>query len=312
MRANRTSFIPVESFAFVCVAFYSASAHAQNQPKELPVASPVSAATHPEQEQPVAGAVETEADKAPPAQDTEELTQNVARLTEAVERLEQRLAEREEAPVAADEPEAHKKRVFGDRAFYVGGTLGVAHRSRNNVTTLFGDVDAGDRTTFKIEGVFGRVLVEDAFAIGMVLDYEWSNDDRTTSDGTDQRSRNYTLRGGPALRQFVPLGMGGKVYAYYQASFVVGGTESVRRTVSSASSSVIVEDGFSMGLQLQPGIAVAATDSFAIELGVDVLGLDYVHTRTKTDYDDVGATNVASLNVDVNLLSLQFAFVGYW
>ncbi|HXS17591.1 MAG TPA: hypothetical protein VN764_10410, partial [Polyangiaceae bacterium] len=86
----------------------------------------------------------------------------------------------------------------------------------------------------------------------------------------------------------------------------------VERTFTDTSSSVLSSNGFSMGLAVQPGLMVAASKNFAFEIGVNVLGLEYQDYKATTDHTSEGREQNVQVSVDLNLLSLQFAFVGYF
>jgi hypothetical protein len=225
-----------------------------------------------------------------------------------------------EAPLNGDaalEVAGKAQKVGAKGAFYLGGTFGASYRARDNVQTLFGTMDDGHRLSMALSGVFGRVLVEDSFGLGMVITYDRKqangtvSADGTTEPGDDTKNIQYSVVMGPAVRQYLPL-FKRYLYVYYQAAITFGYTERVDRTFSSNASTVVSSNGYALGATVQPGIMVKATDHFAVEMGINLLGLEYAHYNTVTDYDNTGTENKFDFNLDVNLLSLQFAFVGYF
>jgi len=200
--------------------------------------------------------------------------------------------------------------------YYVGGTLALGYRSRDNYETLAGTVDDGRRFTTKIEGIAGYVLKTDALALGMTVAYRRTLNKGVISDSgadaNDLNSVEYDVRVGPALRGFLPVDKPGRFFVYAQAAVVFGYGERVERTFTETTSSVLSSNGFSMGLAVQPGLMVVANENFAFEIGVNVLGLEYQNYKATTDHTSNGREQDVNLSVDLNLLSLQFAFVGYF
>jgi len=200
--------------------------------------------------------------------------------------------------------------------YYVGGTISLGYRSRDNYETLAGTVDDGRRFTTKFEGIAGYVLKTNALALGVSAAYR-----RTLSKGTisesdsepnDRNSVEYDVRVGPAVRGFLPVDKAGRFFVYAQAAAVFGYGERVERAFTDTTSSVLSSNGFSMALTVQPGLMVAASKNFAFEVGVSVLGLEYQDYKATTNHTSEGREQNVDLSVDLNLLSLQFAFVGYF
>lgn len=200
--------------------------------------------------------------------------------------------------------------------YYVGGTVSLGYRARDNYETLAGTVDNGRRFTTKLEGVAGYVLRTNLLALGVTVAYRRTLSKGTISDAagvpSDVNSLEYDVRVGPALRGFLPIDSGNRFFVYAQAAAVFGYGERVERSFLETTSSVLSSNGFSMGLAVQPGLMVVANQNFAFEIGVNVLGLEYQNYKVTTDHTSEGREQDVDVSVDLNLLSLQFAFVGYF
>lgn len=219
-------------------------------------------------------------------------------------------------PAVPVEPQKPHATVLKQGAYYVGGTMGVSFNGKDNIGTLFGTVDEGTGFKADVAGVFGRVLLEDNLGLGLTVRYKPENKKVTSAGSSSEPSKTtesaeYSLTGGPALRQYLPI-VGDSLFVYYQAAVTFGYAEQVQRTFQGDTSSVVSANGYSLGLDVQPGLMIAASDSFTIEVGVNVLGLEYTHFKSTTDYETVGTEHKGAFTADVNLLSLQFSFVGYF
>lgn len=216
-------------------------------------------------------------------------------------------------PVVSVKPHA---KVLADGAYYLGGTFGANFSGKDNIGTLFGTVDEGSGFRAKVSAVFGRVLIEDNLGLGLTVRYEPENRKSTVTGSSSEPSKTtelaeYSVTAGPAVRQYLPL-LGDSLFVFYQAAVTFGYAERVERVFQGDTSSVVSANGYSVGLDVQPGLMVAASDSFTIEVAVNVLGLDYTQYKTTTDYETVGTEHKGDFTADVNLLSLQFSFVGYF
>lgn len=215
------------------------------------------------------------------------------------------------------EPEPMTRTPLQRGNYYVGGTASLSYRTRDDYETLLGAIDDGHRLSTQVEGLFGYVLRNDQLSVGMSVAYRNTLrkgvlTDPSTGAVDDVNSAEYELRIGPAARGFLPLDKGKRFFVYAQAALLFGYGERVERVFSDTTSSVLSANGFSMGLAVQPGLMIAASKNFAFEVGINVLGIDYQNYRVTTDYTNTGKQKDVDLSVDVNLLSLQFAFVGYF
>lgn len=250
------------------------------------------------------------------AEERRELERKMAQLQASLEETQVLLKalEKREQSQPEPEPEAPYDGPLKRHNWYVGGTAGVAYSGKDNVESLFGTVDEGDRFSVSISGIFGRVLIERTFALGMVVRYDREQKENTLfgTDGTnsDLHTIEYGLTVGPAARAY--LQVTGPLYVYAQGSLAFGYGERVYRDFEATTSTVQSANSYKFSVTAQPGIMVAAGSSFAIEMGVDLLGLDYSHYKVITDYEEVGKEDHANFNLNVNLLSLQFALVGYF
>ena len=256
----------------------------------------------------------------PSAAEVKALREEMRALTITLAAVQSEIDARKEAEQSAAQETAKNEDIptpLDKGNFYIGGTLGGSYKGRNNVGTIFGTVDDGHRYRTSIQGLFGRVLKKNELAVGMIVRYEHSSQngfltDLDTGTTDNRQSTEYSLTAGPAVRQFLPLDPGHKLFIYYQAAFIGGIAEKVTRVTGSDSSTVSSAIGYNLSLNIQPGVMVAAGEHFAVEMGINLLGVDYSHFKTTTDYETVGTENNGSITVDVNLLSLQFAFVGYF
>jgi len=248
-----------------------------------------------------------------PTQDVAQLHTELRAMHEELVALRKEVAE--QARPVVSQPVTQTPLQRGN--YYVGGTLSLSFRSRDDYETLLGTVDDGHRTTVKVEGLFGYLLSTNQLALGMSVTYRHSLNkgvltDPATGDVNDANVVEYDLRVGPALRGFLPLDKNRQFFIYGQAAVLFGYGERVERAFTDTSSSVLSANGFSMGLAMQPGLMIAANEHFAFEVGINVLGIDYSNYKVTKDYTNMGQQKDVELSVDVNLLSLQFAFVGYF
>lgn len=299
--------------AFSAFAQTEAQRSVQAPAQEAPLPSPEGSPSVPLTE---TSPTEVDDDADREAKERQDLERQMAQLQASLEETQVllRALEKKEQSQPEPEPEAAYEGPLKRHNWYLGGTAGVAYRGKDNVESFLGTVDEGDRFSVSISGIFGRVLIERTFAVGMVVRYDREQRESTlfATDGTnsDLHTVEYGLTVGPAARAY--LQVAGPLYVYAQGSLAFGYGERVYRDFEETTSTVQSANGYKFSVTAQPGVMVAAGSSFAIEMGVDLLGLDYSHYKVTTDYDVVGKEDTANFNLNVNLLSLQFALVGYF
>jgi hypothetical protein len=242
----------------------------------------------------------------------------IAELRREMAELKGELSATRQTTEPVPKPEARDVRPLHQGNFYLGGTFGVNLGTKENVGSILGTLDDSDHGRFNFAGRFGRVLIDDALALGFELKYEYSRQSYALSDSllgledAQVERVSYDLSIGPAIRQFLPLDKQHRFFIYYQAALLLGLAEAIDRRFSPSTSSVVSADGYSISLDVQPGVMVAVSKRFAVEAGLNLLGVRFRHYATTTDYNFRGTEQDFKLSADVNLFSLQFAFLGYF
>jgi hypothetical protein len=301
---------------------------AQAQPLPSQVQQPqVQQPTPPPAEQAVAEPAHFELERSALREEMKELHESLKATQALLSAAQERETEREQEAAQQQEAERRKQAEQASKPppptplkrgnFYLGGTFGATYKGRNNDATLLGTVDDGARVDVSTSARFGRIFRDNNLGLGLELKYDHTTkkgslDSAVTGTVQDTRSTEYDLAVGPAVRQFLSLDANRRFFIYYQAALLFGHTEKVSRSFSDNSSAVLSANGYSVSLDVQPGIMIAASKNFAIEAGLNLLGVEYKHYASSKDYGAKGRQDDFSFNADVNLLSLQFAFIGYF
>jgi opacity protein-like surface antigen len=196
---------------------------------------------------------------------------------------------------------------------WVGLTTGVHHEHVENVSSVLQDVTLGDASSWNIDLAYGKFVRPGAMlGGGIAYDHASANvtSPQTLGPPKTVDEKTSTLTGSVTLRNYLPLGSP-HFYLYNQVG-LSGGATWGKQTTTAASTVESDISGQRYALELKPGVAVMVDKGFAVELGVNVLGLVYENQRVKTPGLPDAYRSTTDLNFELSLLKLGLGFTYYF
>jgi hypothetical protein len=136
------------------------------------------------------------------------------------------------------------------------------------------------------------------------------NDDMNFAIG-DLYSLSHSYSGMIVLRNYISIGDNMRFGLFNETQLVVGGSQSKLASGTGESLSGTYETGFTLGLNIAPGITAFLNDFIAVEVNVGILGVQYTSTHQITDQIYEGNTHTTSANFQINLFSLGLGLAFY-
>lgn len=141
-----------------------------------------------------------------------------------------------------------------------------------------------------------RLSIDDAY---IKIDGDSSDVEVTVSD---YYALQHSYTGAALFRQYLPIGRSKRFAIFADMMLEGGGFESkfeegqpVRGTFSS---------GYTMGLNVTPGIVAFATNNIAFEVSIGVLGVNYTHSDQTHNQVYTGYVDKTNMNFNISLLSI--------
>ena len=158
----------------------------------------------------------------------------------------------------------------------LGGGVSMAKLKSDNSIPTFPE---NDQKHLSINPAVG-IAVKENLVFGVQLNYGKSENSQLYSSSDLQESDYSTYGGGIFLRQYLVLGKG--FYAFGQGDLSYGHQENTNnyRSPNVSNSSSFKEKGWSIGLNLSPGISYAVNKKFHLEVGfANLLGFNLNKSR---------------------------------
>ena len=214
------------------------------------------------------------------------------------------------------------KNMFVPRGQWIfGGTASYSTQTNDSYTFLLFEDIGSDGYTFKISPLVAYAI-RDNVALGGRIAYSRSltridsgelnlGDEESgihiVADYYYQLKHSFSIAG--IWRQYIPLGSSKRFalfnetalnFNFHQKKFAAD--EPVRGTY---------ETGFSMSLDVSPGLIAFITNAAAVEVNVGVMGLTYGVSNQTHNQLYKGKVSSSSLNFNINLLSIGLGFSFY-
>ena len=113
------------------------------------------------------------------------------------------------------------------------------------------------------------------------------------------------------LRNYISIGDNMRFGLFNETQLVVGGSQSKLASGTGESLSGTYETGFTLGLNIAPGITAFLNDFIAVEVNVGILGVQYNSSHQITDQIYEGNTHTTSASFQINLFSLGLGLAFY-
>lgn len=214
------------------------------------------------------------------------------------------------------------KNMFVPRGQWIfGGTASYSTQTNDSYTFLVFEDIGSDGYTFKVSPLVAYAI-RDNVALGVRGAYSRSltridsgeinlGDEESgthiIADYYYQLKHSFSIAG--VWRQYIPLGSNKRFalfnetavkFSYHQKKFAAN--EPVRGTY---------ETGFSVSLDVSPGLIAFITNTAAVEVNVGVMGLTYGISDQTHNQLYTGKVSSSSLNFNINLLSIGLGFSFY-
>ncbi len=216
----------------------------------------------------------------------------------------------------------------------IKSTLFIPKGSWNSgITVSYGELDAknykllilddvkGEGYTFKISPHASYFFRND-LAVGLRADYKRSyidlgsiNLDLGDDLSFDIKDYSYLSHGVNTslyLRSYTSLGKS-KVFAFFAEGALTYGY-SQGKTISGSGDDMTgtfqTRNHFQIGVT--PGLTAFVTNNIAVEVSVDVLGLDFQWINQKTNQVETGSFRTSAANFNINLFSINLGICSYF
>ena len=202
----------------------------------------------------------------------------------------------------------------------VGGTISYSQQSEKNYQFLIVEGINGIGYSFNASPMFSY-MIADNMGLGGRFSYGRSlmrinsadinlSDDMNFSVG-DIYSLSHSYTGMVVLRNYISIGNNMRFGLFNETQLLIGGSQSKLASGSGDSITGSYETGFTVGVNLAPGITAFFNDFIAVEINVGLLGFQYTSTHQLTDQVYEGNTHTTSANFQINIFSLGLGLAFY-
>ena len=202
----------------------------------------------------------------------------------------------------------------------VGGSISYSQQSEKNYQFLVVEGINGTGYSFNASPMFSY-MIADNMGLGGRFSYGRSlvkinsaninlSDDMNFAVG-DLYSLSHSYTGMIVLRNYISIGDNMRFGLFNETQLVVGGSQSKLASGTGESLSGTYETGFTLGLNIAPGITAFLNDFIAVEVNVGILGVQYNSSHQITDQIYEGNTHTTSASFQINLFSLGLGLAFY-
>lgn len=202
----------------------------------------------------------------------------------------------------------------------VGGSISYSQQSEKNYQFLVVEGINGQGYSFNASPMFSY-MIADNMGLGGRFSYGRSlvkinsaninlSDEMNFSIG-DLYSLSHSYTGMVVLRNYISIGNNMRFGLFNETQLLVGGSQSKLASGSGDAITGTYETGFTVGVNLAPGITAFINDFIAVEVNVGLLGFQYTSTHQLTDQVYEGNTHTTSANFQINIFSLGLGLAFY-
>ncbi|MBO7318219.1 MAG: hypothetical protein J6U43_05830 [Bacteroidales bacterium] len=202
----------------------------------------------------------------------------------------------------------------------VGGSISYSQQSEKNYQFLIVEGINGQGYSFNASPMFSY-MIADNMGLGGRFSYGRSlvkinsaninlSDEMNFSIG-DLYSLSHSYTGMVVLRNYISIGNNMRFGLFNETQLLVGGSQSKLASGSGDAITGTYETGFTVGVNLAPGITAFINDFIAVEVNVGLLGFQYTSTHQLTDQVYEGNTHTTSANFQINIFSLGLGLAFY-
>ena len=202
----------------------------------------------------------------------------------------------------------------------VGGSISYSQQSEKNYQFLVVEGINGQGYSFNASPMFSY-MIADNMGLGGRFSYGRSlvkinsaninlSDEMNFSIG-DLYSLSHSYTGMVVLRNYISIGNNMRFGLFNETQLLVGGSQSKLASGSGDAITGTYETGFTVGVNLAPGITAFINDFIAVEVNVGLLGFQYTSTHQLTDQVYEGNTHTTSANFQINIFSLGLGLTFY-
>ncbi len=205
---------------------------------------------------------------------------------------------------------------------FAGGTISYTMFDSNDYTfLLFDNLNATSRL---INGsLMGGYTFSDNIAVGLAFDYsrtlvEIENVDMSLSEDlnfsvSDYYSIQQVFSGSAFLRTYINIGNSKRFGLYNDLKvYFAGGQGKVTNGATGQALVGTYEKINKIGLVLQPGISVFATDFMTIEASIGIFGIEYKRVEQISNQVYQGTTEFFNASFQLNLLKINMGLAFYF
>ena len=202
----------------------------------------------------------------------------------------------------------------------VGGSISYSQQSEKNYQFLVVEGINGQGYSLNASPMFSY-MIADNMGLGGRFSYGRSlvkinsaninlSDEMNFSIG-DLYSLSHSYTGMVVLRNYISIGNNMRFGLFNETQLLVGGSQSKLASGSGDAITGTYETGFTVGVNLAPGITAFINDFIAVEVNVGLLGFQYTSTHQLTDQVYEGNTHTTSANFQINIFSLGLGLTFY-
>lgn len=202
----------------------------------------------------------------------------------------------------------------------VGGSISYSQQSEDNYQFLVVEGINGIGYSFNASPMFSYMIADNMglggrFSYGRSLMKINSADINLSEDLNfavgDIYSLSHSYTGMVVLRNYISIGNNMRFGLFNETQLQIGGSQSKLASGSGETLTGSYETGFSVGLNLAPGITAFINDFIAVEVNVGLLGFKYTSTHQLTDQVYEGNTHTTSASFQINIFSLGLGLAFY-
>ena len=214
------------------------------------------------------------------------------------------------------------KNMFIPRGQWIfGGTASYSTQTNDSYTFLVFEDIGSDGYTFKISPLVAYA-VKDNMAFGARVSYSRSLtkvDSGEINLGDEESGTHikadyyYSLKHSYSIsaiwRQYIPLGNNKRFAIFNETSITAGAHQ--KKFAANDPVRGTYETGYSISLDISPGLIAFITNTTAVEVNVGVMGLSYSSTQQSHNRVYTGRVTSSGLNFNINLLAIGLGMSFY-